>query len=295
MTAMVLSMTIGSVMMAACQNVETYCAAQVFYFVGFFGIQFSFTILIADALPLRHRTFVMGVTSTPSILSVWASGPAAQHILETIGYRWGFGCWSIVVPICSTPLLFLMFKYDKQARKAGLIKMPAANKTMRESALYHCKEFDVIGLTMLGSGLCLVLLAISIYSYQPGGWKSPLIISFIAVGFLLLAGFLTYEKYLAPATFLPWQLIKEPTVVFTNLATASFYISSSLGSAYIYSMLIVSFNQSVTNATYINNIDMVGASIANVLLGVAVQYNCGRNQHRTLRMGKVVLLVGRTN
>lgn len=36
---MVICMTVGLVMMAACQNVETYAAAQVFYWVGY--VQFA--------------------------------------------------------------------------------------------------------------------------------------------------------------------------------------------------------------------------------------------------------------
>lgn len=35
---MLLFTVIGTVMMAECNSVETYCAAQVFYYVGYFGI-----------------------------------------------------------------------------------------------------------------------------------------------------------------------------------------------------------------------------------------------------------------
>jgi hypothetical protein len=34
---MVAFQTIGLIMMAACKNVETYCAAQVFYWIGYFS------------------------------------------------------------------------------------------------------------------------------------------------------------------------------------------------------------------------------------------------------------------
>ncbi|KAF9871564.1 hypothetical protein CkaCkLH20_10975 [Colletotrichum karsti] len=38
MSAMVALATAGAVMMAACRNVETYCAAQVLYNVGYYGV-----------------------------------------------------------------------------------------------------------------------------------------------------------------------------------------------------------------------------------------------------------------
>ncbi|KAF9877224.1 major facilitator superfamily transporter [Colletotrichum karsti] len=292
MAAMVVFTTVSSAMMAACQNVETYCAAQVLYYIGFFGIQFSFIILIADAIALRYRALVMGFIATPTILAIWACGPAAESVLSNIGFRWGFGIWAILVPIFSVPLLFLMFKYDKQAREAGFIPPRSNNRTIRDGVMHYCKEFDVIGLLLLASGLCFLLLSISIYSYQSEGWKSPMIISFIVVGGLLLITFLLYEKYLAPATFLPWQLIKNRTVVFTNLMALALYGSEGLASAYIYSMLVVAFNQSVTNATYITNVEMVGSSVANVLLGAALRYVNGRIKYYALFIGVPLFILG---
>ncbi|KAF4909314.1 MFS siderochrome iron transporter 1 [Colletotrichum viniferum] len=291
MASMVLFTTVSAVMMAACQNVETYCTAQVFYYIGFFGIQFSFTILIADAIPMRHRAFVMGVLATPSLLSIWACGPAAESVLDTIGFRWGFGIWAILIPVCSLPLLYLMFKYDKQARDAGLISRPIHKQTWQENFIHYCNEFDVIGLLLLASGLCFLLLAISIYSYQSQGWGSPMIISFIVIGVLMIVGFLMYEKYLAPVTFLPLHLLTDRTVVFTNLLAGTLYTSDGVVAAYIYSMLIVEFHQSVTNATYINNIEMVGASVSNLLLGVALRYN-GRIKYYALLLGVPLYILG---
>jgi hypothetical protein len=88
-------MTLGLIMMAGCNNVQTYCAAQVFYNVGYNGIDFTNTIFIADTSSLKNRALVIAFTSSPWIATVWAYGPAAQSILETIGFRWGFGIWAI--------------------------------------------------------------------------------------------------------------------------------------------------------------------------------------------------------
>ncbi|KAL0934566.1 siderophore iron transporter [Colletotrichum truncatum] len=293
MTAMVVCTVVGTAMMAACRNVETYCAAQVLYNVGYYGIQFSMVVLITDSVSLLHRGFLLGFISTPSIVTIWAYGPATESILKTIGFRWGFGMWAILIPVFYAPLMFILFKYDRQARDAGLIEdvKPRENSSWFNRVLYYCKEFDVVGLVLVGSGLCLVLLAISIYSYQTLGWKSPLIISFLVVGFSMLVGFLLYEKFLAPATFLPWAVIKDRTVVFTNIMAAALYTSEFLCSGYIYSMLIVSFHQSVTQAAYISNIYLVGASFWNVLLGVAFRYN-GRIKYYALFMGIPFFVLG---
>jgi MFS family permease len=47
--------TMGLVMMAACKNVETYAAAQVFYWVGYNGLDYSLSIFLADTTSLRNR------------------------------------------------------------------------------------------------------------------------------------------------------------------------------------------------------------------------------------------------
>jgi hypothetical protein len=62
---MIFSLTIGIVMMAACQNVGTYCAAQVFYNIGYNGIKFSIVLFVADTTAIRNRAFLIGIVSSP--------------------------------------------------------------------------------------------------------------------------------------------------------------------------------------------------------------------------------------
>ncbi|KAH7480133.1 hypothetical protein FOMA001_g8887 [Fusarium oxysporum f. sp. matthiolae] len=91
LTLMVLVTVLGALMKAGCNNVETYCAAQVFYYVGYYGIQFSLVIFISDSAPIRNRALLFGIVWSPSLISTWAYGPIADRILTNLGYRWGFG------------------------------------------------------------------------------------------------------------------------------------------------------------------------------------------------------------
>ncbi|KAF9871563.1 major facilitator superfamily transporter [Colletotrichum karsti] len=242
---------------------------------------------------MHQRGFLLGFISTPSIVTIWAYGPAAESVLNTIGFRWGFGMWAALIPVFFTPLMIVLFKYDKMARDSGLIvkAKPAEERSFLGRVEYYAREFDVLGLVLVATGLSLLLLSISIYSYQPQGWRSPLIISFIVIGFLLIVSFLLYERYLAPQTFLPWAVIRDRTVVFTNIMAAALYVSEFICSAYIYSMLIVSFDQSVTQAAYISNIYLVGASFFNLIIGVAFQY-CGRIKYYALFLGIPFFILG---
>ncbi|KAJ5086236.1 hypothetical protein NUU61_007543 [Penicillium alfredii] len=108
-------MTLGLVMMAACNSVEMYCAAQVFY-------------------------------PSPYIVTTWAYGPAVSSILATTGIPWGFGIFSIVTPVMCLPLFYLFYYNQSKAEKAGLISKSQTDRTLWQSIIHYGKEFDVIGL-----------------------------------------------------------------------------------------------------------------------------------------------------
>jgi uncharacterized membrane protein HdeD (DUF308 family) len=66
----------------------------------------------------------------------------------------------------------------------------------------------VIGMVLLCVGLSLFLVPFSLSSYQEEGWKSPLFISMIVSGLLLLICFAVYEKYFSKKIFFPIKLMK---------------------------------------------------------------------------------------
>lgn len=270
LTIMVFLTVLGSVMMACCTNVETYCAAQVFYYVGYYGIQFSLVVFVADTSPIRNRVLLIGIISSPPLISTWAYGPTADSVLQTVGMRWGFGVWCIIIPLTCAPMLLLMFEFDRRARKAELLKTRKSGYSWVKSIWCHLRDFDVIGLLILAIGLSLLLLSLSIYSYQKQGWSSPMIISFLVIGPLFIIGFVFYEAYLSSSAFLPMNLMKDRTVVWTNIMAATLYTAEFVNSAYLYSMFIVVFNQSITQATYIQSIYYVGSSFVNLVLGYAL-------------------------
>jgi MFS family permease len=291
LSLMVLFTVLGAIMKAGCNSVETYCAAQVFYYIGYYGIQFSLVIFISDSVPIRNRALLIGIVWSPSLISTWAYGPTADRVLTNLGYRWGFGMWCIIIPAVSAPVIVLMFRFDKRARQVGLIKRPEHHKTISQRIVFYLQEFDIVGLLILAAGLSLLLLSLSIYSYQGKGWGSPLIICFLVLGPVLVVCFVLYEMYLAPVTFLSSRLLKDRTVVWTNIMAATLYTSEFICSAYIYSMLIVVFNQPITAATYINSIYSLGSSFWAIVLGFMMRYY-GRMKVYTLVIGIPFFILG---
>ncbi|KAK5168006.1 uncharacterized protein LTR77_006573 [Saxophila tyrrhenica] len=221
---MVLCLTIGLIMMAGCNNVETYAAAQVFYWVGYNGTGYALSIFVADTSSLKNRGLMFAFISSPYIATTWIGGPIAKSFLKGAGFRWGFGTFAIVEPLVTVPLFVLFVRNYRKAKKAGLITPRNSGRTAWQSFKYYAIEFDVIGLLLIVSGLALFLLPFSLYSYQSEGWQSPMIICMIVFGGLLLIGFGFYERFLAPKTFIPFGLLTDRTVLGAYILSAIIFV-----------------------------------------------------------------------
>ncbi|KAF2270529.1 siderophore iron transporter mirB [Lojkania enalia] len=270
----VLAATLGLIMMAGCNNVQTYCAAQVFYYLGYNSVDFSITVFIADTSKLKNRGFFIAYAASPWLITTWVYGYAVDSIIAPggMGFRWGFGVFSIVVPIVCAPLIIVFFINQHKAFKQGLVEPRPSRGSFAQTAFYYAKEFDVIGLLILATGLALFLLSFNLYSYQADQWKSSLIICFIIFGGLLIIAFGLWEKYGAPITFVPWPLLKNRTVIFTYTMAAALYIGWYVWDSWFYSLNVVLFNQSVVHATYIGNIWTVGSCFICLVYGVTLRY-----------------------
>jgi MFS family permease len=270
------AITIGLIMMAGCKNIQTYCAAQVFFYLGSNSINFSITVFVADTSKLKNRGFFLAYAASPWLITTWIYGYAVDGILPEkggVGYGWGFGIFAIVVPLTCVPLTYMFYANENKARRQGLFEANPSRGTAVQTVLYYLREFDVIGLFILALGLSLFLLAFNIYSYQAEQWESPLILAFLVVGFILtFVVFTVWEKYGAPVTFVPWELLKNRTVIFTYVMAGALYVGWYAWNSYFYSLLIVYYNQTVIHATYVSNIYTMGSCFTSLVFGVALRY-----------------------
>jgi MFS family permease len=284
---------LGLILMASCNNVKAYCAAQTFFYVGYNSIDFFITVFIADTSKLKNRGLFIGYASSPWLITTWIYGFGVNSIIAPggIGFRWAFGIFAIMSPIACSPLIALFVYYERKARNQGLIPARPNRGTFAQTVYYYLREFDVIGLLLLGTGLSLFLLAFNIYTYQAEQWRSPLIICFLVFGALLIAAFGVWEKYGAPVTFIPWPLLKNRTVIFTYTMAGSLYIGWYCWDSYFYSLLVVLFNQPVTHATWITSIYTMGSVFCSILYGFSLRYY-GKLKIYSLVMGVPLTLLG---
>ncbi|KAL1794328.1 hypothetical protein ACET3X_007749 [Alternaria dauci] len=244
---------VGYIMMASCQNVETYAAAQVFSSTGSQAVSYILTVFIADTSTLKNRALMLSFATSPYVITTWIGGPVAQSVLSGPGWRWAFGIFTIVIPVVVVPLAALVLFNDRKARKQGLLE-PRRIDWSASAIKKFCVDIDAVGILILVAGMALFLLPFSLYSYQAEKWKSPMIIGMIVAGFVLLIAFPIWEKFFAPVTFIPYKLLLDRTVFLAGVMFVFVYFNSAVWGSYFGSMLQVVWNLNVTTASYVTSI-----------------------------------------
>ncbi|OJJ30623.1 hypothetical protein ASPWEDRAFT_121479 [Aspergillus wentii DTO 134E9] len=289
---MMVVLTIGLVMMAGCNNVKTYAAAQVFYWVGYNGMTYTISIFIADTSSLKNRGLMLAYVGSPYIATVWIGGPLATAFLNGPGFRWGFGAFAIITPVITSPLLALFTWNYLKAKKAGLLPPKVdENRSVLQSLKHYAIEFDVIGIILLSGGLALFLLPFSLYSYQADGWRSSMIICMIIFGGLLIITFAVYERFWSPRCFIPFHLLTDRTVLGACILAATLFVSFYIWDTYFSSFLQVVNDLSITQASYIGNIYSIGSCFWSLVVGVLIRWS-GRFKWLALYFGVPLTILG---
>ncbi|KAJ9633241.1 hypothetical protein H2204_007137 [Knufia peltigerae] len=264
--------TIGLVMMAACDNVESYAAAQVFYTVGNNGLQYSLSVFVADTSNLRNRGLMQAIVSTPNLITCWLGGPISTGFLNGPGWRWAFAMFTILVPAVALPLWGLLLKNYFKAKKQGLMPKSNNERNMLQSLLHYCREFDAMGLLLVSAGFALFLLSFDLYTFQAKGWDSALVISMLAAGVSLIVAFAVWEKFFAPITLLPYSLLLDRTAFGACVLSAILFLSYYCWSSFLGSFLQVVNGLSITHASYIQQTYTVGSVLCSVGVGALIHY-----------------------
>jgi MFS family permease len=229
--------------------------------------------------------------TSPYIITAWCTGPLATAFMHGPGWRWCYGAFSVITSVACFPL-WVLFQYNYQrAVKAAIIIPVVSNRTFGESVRYYSIEFDVAGLFLLMGGLVLFLLPFSLYSYQDGLWKSPLVVSFFIIGGLMLIGFVMYEKYFAPKTFIPFELLMDRTVMGACLLSSLVFIAWYIWNSYFASFIQVVNGLNITQTSYVINIYTVGSCFFSLIVGALIRYT-GRYKWLALWFGAPMMILG---
>ncbi|KAM0559939.1 hypothetical protein ACHAPJ_003890 [Fusarium lateritium] len=269
---MVLFATIGMIMMAASKNLATYCAAYVFWQVGWSGLTYSIDVITADSTQLKNRGLAYAFTSSPYMITAFAGPKSAEAFLRNDRqWRWGFGTFSIVLPVVALPL-YALLKYNLgKAKKQGLLVREPSGRTFLENIKWGLVEFDAAGAFLFAAGLVIFLLPFSIASSAPQGWSTPYIIAMIVLGVVLLGIFGAWERYVATKPFLRFELLTSRTVIGVCLLDFIYMIANYCWSSYFTSFLQVVNNLQPAQAGYVSNTFEIVSGVLLFIVGYSMR------------------------
>lgn len=225
----ILFYTLGYIQQAASNTVETYAGAQVFWAAGFNGLLVLQQIFVADTTDLLNRALFSTIFDIPFLWTTWAGPELAVRFIPPNNWRWGYGIWAIILPVCFIPLAVSLWMNQHRAKKLGL-EFPSPFKGRTAGAIFKNLWFDldVFGLLLLAAGISLVLLPLTLAPNASGQWRNGSMIAMLVIGGIICIIFPFWErsKKLAPKAFFPPNLFKNRTVV-AGTAIAFFYFSKS--------------------------------------------------------------------
>ncbi|KAJ4305875.1 hypothetical protein N0V90_001408 [Kalmusia sp. IMI 367209] len=275
---MVCSATLGVILMATSHNLATFCAAQVFYSIGFAGIIYTVAVLAADVTSLRNRGIAFAFTSSPYMITAFAGSKAAEAFLLNVkNWRWGFGSFAIIVPCVTLPLFILLKLQLRKAEKQGVIIEETKKKWTLDRVWKNIVAFDpplttpVPGVILFAGGLTVFLLPFTLASHAPSGWKTPYIIAMIIVGVFVLIAFGLYETYIAKEPFLKNKFLTDRSVIGACLIDMTYQISYYCWNSYFSSFLQVVCNLSVAEAGYVNSTFQVVSGVLLFIVGYLIR------------------------
>lgn len=217
--------TLGLVLMAVCTNLSTFCAAQVFYSIGFSGMTYCIDVITADSSSLKHRGLAFALVSSPYMITAFAGPKAAESFYEQISWRWAFGTFAIILPVVAAPLFTILKLNLRKAKQQGMLTAESSNRTILQSTLHYLQEFDAMGVILLASGLVVFLLPFTLADSAPSGWRTAYIIGMLVTGFTLLILFAIHERFLAKQPFIPFSILTSRTVAGACLLSMTYQIA----------------------------------------------------------------------
>lgn len=99
-------------------------------------------VITADASTLKNRGLAYAFTSSPYIITAFAGPAAADDFYYQVNWRWGFGCFAIILPVVAAPLLYVLKVNLHKAVKEGYLAKEKSGRTLMQAIWYYVQEFD---------------------------------------------------------------------------------------------------------------------------------------------------------
>ncbi|KAG2131593.1 major facilitator superfamily domain-containing protein [Suillus bovinus] len=288
---------LGYTVIASAPNVSAIAGGIVLYAVGYTGLQLLTQIIIADITTLAWRGLVVSLVSAPFLINAFIGSIISSAVLKSIGWRWGYGMFAILVPVSLAPLIITLLWAERRAKKLDILdssksrsrsnsrqpSLPDSSGSMMAHFLRSAEQLDLVGLVLLGLAVSLTLLPLTISRTGAGYWKNGSIIAMLVMGVVLLAVFAVWDLRYASRPVIAPRFVRNRSVVCAAFIGFFDFMSYYLTYTYLYSFVLVVKPWSLVNATYFIQIQSVALTFFGILAGISMRF---------LHRYKYVLVIG---
>ncbi|KAJ5310633.1 uncharacterized protein N7443_003094 [Penicillium atrosanguineum] len=264
--------TLGTIIETFAKNMETFCAGAVIYQIGYTCIMLLAEVLVADVTSTRSRLLFSFIPALPFIINTWISGNLTAAVLKVTSWRWGIGMFAIIYPICTLPLITVLLIVQRRARKSGQLKPYKSSFELlggRRLLMELFWHLDVVGLILMIAMLACILVPFTIAGGVTAQWKTAKVIAPLVIGVLLIPVWVFWEKT-CQYPMLPFKHLKDRSVWGSLGIAVMLNTAWYLQGDFLYTVLYVSFDESILSATRISSLYSFTSVIAGVILGFIV-------------------------
>lgn len=277
--------TIGYIVVASCKKISTYAGGILIYTCGNAAIQILQQIVIGDMTTLRWRGLVSSFVSAPFFINAFVSANIQAAVMAGPGWRWGYGMFAIIIPICTFPIISTLTWGQLRAKKLGVLATTyhgeqqvvfASRLSVKQRIINAMIDIDLVGLILFAAGWALVLVPLTIVNRGTQKWSSPNIIAMLTLGPIVLILMVLYEAKYSPKPVFPLRFFKNATVLACALIGLFDFISFYLQFTYQYSFIFITHSDwSLKNQGYFAYTQTLSLTFFAIMAG-AIQFSTRR-------------------
>ncbi|KAJ5400288.1 hypothetical protein N7465_010777 [Penicillium sp. CMV-2018d] len=264
--------TVGTIVESCSTSLEGFAAGAVIYQIGYTSIMLLVEVLVADVTSSRSRLLFSYVPALPFIINTWISGNLTTAVLKVTNWQWGIGMFAIIYPVCALPLITVLFIVQRRARKTGALESYKSSMQLlgkRQLAVELFAHLDIVGNILLIAMMACILVPFTLAGGVTSQWKTAKVIAPLVIGVLLIPVWIFWEKT-CQYPMLPFKLLKDRAVWgalgIPIMLNTAWYLQGD----FLYTVLYVSFDESILSATRITSLYSFVSVITGVILGFIV-------------------------
>ena len=277
MIASVVLYVLGTAVESIAPSIQIFITGAVLYQIGYTCIILLAEVIIADVTSMRSRVFFSYVPAIPFLANTWISGGLAEATLKAVSWRWGIGMWIPIYAASTVPLLVGLGRArrnmevgcggdDCGSDSQGRSWMQAMGTKAVE--VFH--QLDVIGLGLMITALALILTPLTLAEGPASRYRDPSIVIPLVLGCVCIQAFFSWEMYGARHPFIPGHLLTDRGVGTSLGVRCLLNIVWAVQGNYLYTVLIVAFDFSVSLSTQISSFFTFFGVLSGLAIGALI-------------------------